>query len=216
MTQANNDLGQDMRRSSGGLPLSHVLRALADDQDNERISIGDLLKALGDRAIGALLFIFAFPNVLPMPPGTSAVLGAPLIFLAAQLAFNLKPWLPAIIAKRSMSRHDFQTLIGRIGPWLDRAEKLLRPRASALALPPMEYAVGFICLLLAVVVVLPIPFGNMLPALAISMLALGVLERDGYWVLAGLATAVASAVIVSGVIFALVKAAIYMVAQLLS
>ena len=205
-----------MRHTSGGLPLSEILRALADDQSNERISIGDLLKALGDRAIGALLFIFAFPNVLPMPPGTSAVLGAPLIFLAAQLAFNLKPWLPAIIAKRSMSRHDFQTLIGRIGPWLDRAEKLLRPRASALALPPMEYAVGFICLLLAVVVVLPIPFGNMLPALAISMLALGVLERDGYWVLAGLATAVASAVIVSGVIFALVKAAIYMVAQLLS
>lgn len=205
-----------MRHTSGGLPLSEILRALADDQSNERISIGDLLKALGDRAIGALLFIFAFPNVLPMPPGTSAVLGAPLVFLAAQLAFNLKPWLPSIIAKRSMSRDDFQTLIGRIGPWLERAEKLLRPRASGLALPPMEYVVGLICLLLAVVVVLPIPLGNIMPALAISMLALGVLERDGYWVLAGLATAIASAVVVSGVIFALVKAAIYMVAQLLS
>lgn len=205
-----------MKNSPVGLPLSEVLHALADDQSNERISIGDLLAALGDRALGALLFIFAFPNVLPMPPGTSAVLGAPLIFLAAQLAFNLKPWLPSIIAKRSMSREDFQTLIRRMGPWLERAEKMLRPRVSGLALPPMEYALGLICLLLAVVVVLPIPLGNMLPALAISMLALGVLERDGYWVLAGLAMAIGSAVVVSGVIFALVKAAIYMVAQFLS
>lgn len=204
-----------MRNSAGGLALSAILHELANDQSRERISIGDLLTALGDRALGALLFIFAFPNVLPVPPGTSAVLGAPLVFLAAQLAFNLKPWLPAIIANRSMPRGDFQTLIGRMKPWLERAEKMLRPRASGLTLPPMEYVVGFICLLLALVLALPIPLGNMLPALAISMLALGVLERDGYWVLGGLGMTGVAAVVVSGVIFALAKAAIFMVAEVL-
>lgn len=204
-----------MRNSAGGLALSAILHELANDQSRERISIGDLLNALGDRALGALLFIFAFPNVLPVPPGTSAVLGAPLVFLAAQLAFNLKPWLPAIIAKRSMPRDDFQTLIGRMKPWLERAEKMLRPRASGLTLPPMEYVLGFICLLLALVLALPIPLGNMLPALAISMLALGVLERDGYWVLAGLGMTGVAAVVVSGVIFALVKTAIFMFAKVL-
>jgi hypothetical protein len=71
--------------------------------------------------------------------------------------------------------------------------------------------VGLVCLLLAIVVLLPIPLGNMLPALAISMLALGVLERDGYWIVAGLATAAASAVVVSGVVFAGIKAATYLV-----
>jgi len=204
-----------MRNSAGGLALSAILHELANDQSRERISIGDLLNALGDRALGALLFIFAFPNVLPVPPGTSAVLGAPLVFLAAQLAFNLKPWLPAIIAKRSMPRDDFQALIGRMKPWLERAEKMLRPRASGLTLPPMEYVLGFICLLLALVLALPIPLGNMLPALAISMLALGVLERDGYWVLAGLGMTGVAAVVVSGVIFALVKTAIFMFAKVL-
>lgn len=204
-----------MKNSTGGIALSAILHELANDQSRARISIGDLLNALGDRALGALLFIFAFPNVLPVPPGTSAVLGAPLVFLAAQLAFNLKPWLPAIIAKRSMPRDDFQTLIGRMKPWLERAEKMLRPRASGLTLPPMEYVLGFICLLLALVLALPIPLGNMLPALAISMLALGVLERDGYWVLAGLAMTGVAAVVVSGVIFALVKAAIFMLAEVL-
>ena len=90
-----------------GLALSQLLRTLADDATRDRIAVGDLLQALGDRAIGALLSIFAFPNILPVPPGTSAVLGAPLVFLAAQLAFGMWPWLPGLISRRSMSRADF-------------------------------------------------------------------------------------------------------------
>ena len=204
-----------MRHSVGRLPLSQVLHGLANDPIRERISIVDLLAALGDRAIGALLFIFAFPNVLPTPPGTSAVLGAPLLFLAAQLAFGRQPWLPAIITKRSMSRDDFQTLIRRIAPWLARAEKLLKPRLSSLTLPPMEYLIGLVCLLLAILLALPIPLGNMLPALAISLIALGVLERDGVWVLAGLVTAGIATVVVSGVVFAMIKTGIYLFTQVL-
>lgn len=204
------------RQHSAGPALSEVLRQLAEDGGRERISIGDLLAALSDRALGALLFVFACPNVLPVPPGTSVILGTPLVILAAQLAFARKPWLPAFIARRSISRADFQGLIGRIFPWLQRAERMLRPRGSAWALPPMEYLVGLICLLLAIVVLLPIPLGNMLPALAISILALGVLERDGYWIVAGLATAAAAAVVVSGVIFAALQAVMYIVINFFS
>jgi hypothetical protein len=197
------------------LPLSVLLRILSSDLNLERISVGDLLSALGDRALGALMFVFAIPNVLPTPPGTSAVLGAPLIFLAAQVTFGRKPWLPAIITRRSMSREDFHALIHRIAPWLERAEKLLKPRASVLAMPPMEYVVGLVCLLLALVLVLPIPLGNMFPALAISLMALGLLERDGLWVSAGVIMAAVSMVVVSGVVFALVKATIYFFTQVL-
>ena len=79
----------------------------------------------------------------------------------------------------------------------------------------MEYLVGLVCLLLAVVLVLPVPLGNMLPALAISLLALGIMERDGLWILAGLATSLASAVVVSGVVFAMVKTAVFFFTQVL-
>ena len=195
--------------------LSSMLQALAQDDSRERISVGDLLEALGDRALAALLFVFAVPNVLPVPPGTSTVLGAPLVFLAAQLAFGRRPWLPSVMARRTMTRSDFAALVRRISPWLARAERLLRPRAMRLALPPMEYLVGMVCLLLAVVLVLPVPLGNMLPALAISLLALGVLERDGVWIVAGLVAAVASAIVVSGVVFAVVKAVLFFVTQVL-
>ena len=207
---------KEMPEAPEGLSLSDMLQRLADEGDSERISIGDLVAALGDRALGALLFIFAFPNALPALPGTSAILGAPLVFLAAQLALGLKPWLPGFIARRSVARKDFQSLIARVRPWLQRAERMLRPRASALALPPMEYVVGLICFLLAIVVLLPIPLGNMLPALSISLLALGILERDGYWIVAGLAAAAGATVLVSGVILGLVKGALFMGARYFS
>ena len=190
--------------------------ALAQDERRERIAVGDLLTALGDRALAALLFVFAAPNVVPVPPGTSAALGAPLVFLAAQLAFGRRPWLPGVIARRALSRADFAALVRRIGPWLARAERLLRPRAMALARPPMEQLIGLVCLLLAVVLVLPVPLGNMLPALAISLLALGILERDGLWILTGLGTAAAAAGVVSGVVFAMIQATLFLAAELVS
>ncbi|MBN9010426.1 MAG: exopolysaccharide biosynthesis protein, partial [Rhizobiales bacterium] len=65
--------------------LSTILQLLAGS-DEERILISRLVEAFADRAFGALMFIFALPNVIPMPPGTSAILGFPLVVIAAQLA----------------------------------------------------------------------------------------------------------------------------------
>lgn len=201
--------------SAAGPTLSDLLHGMAQQAGRERISVRDLIDALGDRALGALLFLFAFPNVLPMPPGTSAVLGAPLVFLAAQLMVGRGPWLPRLLASRSMSQADFAALVRRIAPWLKRGERMLRPRFSWLARPPAEFALGAVCLVLALVLVLPVPLGNVLPAVAISLLALAIVERDGLWVLAGLAAALVSAGVVSGVIFAAVKVAMLLAERLL-
>ena len=186
---------------------------IAADTSRERVSIADLLAALQDRALAALLLIFALPNVIPVPPGTSALLGAPLLFLAAQLTLGRQPWLPRVVTERSMLRAHFAAVIARAAPWLARAERLLRPRWRAACRPPAEYLVGAICLVLSLIVFLPIPLGNMLPALAICVLALGILERDGAWVLAGVLTAIGSVGLIWGVVYALMKAAVFVIAN---
>jgi hypothetical protein len=200
---------------AAGPLLSELLQSLALQDGRERVSVRDLIDALGERALGALLFLFAFPNVLPVPPGTSAVLGVPLVFLAAQLMLGLRPWLPRVLSSRSMSQADFAATVRRITPWVQRGERLLRPRLGWLARPPMEYALGAVCLFLAIVVALPIPLGNVLPAVSISLLALAIVERDGLWVLAGLGVAVLATGVVSGVIFAIVKATLLLIEHLL-
>ncbi|MGQ4275096.1 exopolysaccharide biosynthesis protein [Terrihabitans sp. B22-R8] len=196
--------------------MSEVLKELAADETQDRISIGDLLLAMRHRAIGALMFIFAFPNVLPTPPGTSTVLGAPLIFLAVQMMLGLAPWLPRFIADRSLPRSDFAKLTEKAAPWIARAEKLLHPRAGAVTGPPFEYVVGGICVLLTIILLLPIPLGNMLPALAVCMFALGTLERDGVWIVAGLFTAIISVGVVWGVLYAMIKSGWFLIAGYLN
>ncbi len=192
-----------------GRKLSDILRSIADDTARERISVGELVAAMGDRAFGALMLVFALPNALPMPPGVSGILGAPLVFLAAQLMLGRSPWLPRMIANRSMLRTDFVVLANRGGPWLAKAEGLLRPRLGVLARPPAENAIGALCLILAIILVLPIPLGNILPALAICLLSLGILERDGFWVIAGVFMSVASIAVEGGVVFALFKGTLF-------
>jgi hypothetical protein len=67
------------------------------------------------------------------------------------------------------------------------------------------------CVLLAIILFLPIPFGNNLPALAICLFALALLERDGLAAVVGVVVAILSAIIVWGVLYALIKSAIFVI-----
>jgi hypothetical protein len=183
--------------------FSEVLQDLAAG-DGERIAIADILTAFGDRAFGALMLVFAIPNVLPTPPGTSSVLGAPLLFITFQLMIG-RPvlWLPRLITQRSVARADFARLVDRMVPWLAKAERLLRPRLSLLIGPVQDRFIGAACLLLAIILFMPIPFGNMVPALAISAFAIGLVERDGIAVSAGWAVSACAIGILAAVSAAL-------------
>lgn len=186
--------------------LSRVLLALSSDPQRERIRIGDLLLAMQDQALATLILFFALPNLLPVPPGTSGVLGVPLLFLAAQLALGLPAWLPASIAARSISRERFAALTRRLLPWLARVEPLLRPRWPALSAALPVRLAGLLCFVLAAVLALPVPLGNMAPAFAISVMMLGVLRHDGAWLVAGAAAGAAALAIALAVIWAGLRA----------
>lgn len=192
--------------------LSDVLAGLAGDESRERISIGDLCAALGDRSVGALMLVFALPNVVPSPPGTSAITGMPLILLAACLMLGKSPWLPAFITGRSLSRSAFGTMAGHMVPWLEKAERLLRPRLEPLCSGLPERIAGLCCFVLAVIIALPIPLGNILPAIAICCFSLALLERDGLFSLAGLALTAISLFVVSGVLYVIFRAVVFFVA----
>lgn len=190
--------------------LSQRLTQLANDEARDRIAMADLLTLMPGQALAALILIFAAPNVVPGPPGLSAILGLPMVYLTFQLMLGRRPWLPPVIAQRTFARGDFAALVLRIAPLLARLEKLLRPRLPAMVSYHAERATGAFCFLLAIIILMPVPLGNMLPALAISLMMLGLLERDGLWVGIGAATGALSLVVVAGVIYAMIKAVIFL------
>lgn len=210
-TEATHRAGRLRRLGPEPTPkrLSEILQTVAQESSAERITVGDLLVAMQGRAIGALLLVFAFPNILPTPPGLAGILGLPLIYLSSQLMLGRLPWLPPFISNRSITRETFVALVDRAVPWLARAERMLKQRLWVLTSPPAQRFIGAVCLILSLVLVLPIPFGNMLPSIAISILALGLLERDGLWIIAGLISSVISTAVVGSLAYALVKSAIF-------
>src|SRR3990167_8766250 len=119
-----------MSDSSHAPRISEILDGIAATR-RKTVSVRDVLEAFGDRAFGALMFVFAAPVALPMPPGISAILGAPLLFITAQLMVGRRTlWLPKVLAERSMTRADFAALMEKLQPYLARLERRLRPRLT--------------------------------------------------------------------------------------
>ncbi|WP_103173986.1 exopolysaccharide biosynthesis protein [Paracoccus sp. SY] len=186
--------------------LSRALTHLAERWSEPRLSIAQLLTALGDRGLIGLLLILAVANAIPNPPGTSTVLGLPMLYLSWQVTRGGMPWLPQFLADRSFDITHFRALITRAMPYLDRVERLLRPRLAVLSSPLAIKAVGGVCLILSIVLILPIPFGNLLPATAIAIIALGALERDGLWILGGVLFGLATTVFLASAVAVLITA----------
>ncbi|MBC7738035.1 MAG: exopolysaccharide biosynthesis protein [Candidatus Saccharibacteria bacterium] len=176
-----------------------LLSLTKGDDQSERLSLAQILTNLSDQARGVLMILFALPNCVPGIPGTSAITGLPLVFLTLQMALNLPPWLPAFIANRSVSRQWLAGVMIKAEPWLRRIERLVHPRLMVLTSDTAERLVGAWGLVLSVVIMLPIPLGNTLPALSLLALSVGFVGRDGAWVLGGL--------VVSGLAAALLFAA---------
>jgi hypothetical protein len=157
-----------LRHSSAS--LSALLIAFAANFTAERVRVRDITESLGQRSFGFILLIFALPNSLPIIgiPGVSTITGLPMLFIAVQMALGHKRvYLPRWIADSSIATVDFQKLVNKVAPWLRRIEKLMRPRISVLTLGSAERWLGAFCVLLAFLLVLPIPLGNLLPALGI-------------------------------------------------
>jgi len=164
----------------------------------DRVTVRDILDIFGERAFGGLMFVFAAPLILPMPPGLSAILGAPLVFITAQLMIGLpRLWLPKAMASQGMGRAEFIGFMAKILPRLQRMERVLRPRMTWLFVPVAERLIGLVAFVLAIIVFLPIPLGNMAPSLAIAALGLGIVEKDGLLALIGWLTAVASLLVLA-------------------
>jgi len=204
-----------LRHSSDS--LSSLLLAFAANFTAERVRVRDIIESLGQRSFGFILLIFALPNSLPILgiPGVSTITGMPMLFVAVQMALGHKRvYLPHWIADSSIATADFQKLITKVAPWLRRVEKLMRPRISFLTLGSAERWLGAFCVLLAFLLILPIPLGNLLPALGILFIALGLIESDGVCVLAGLAIGIAAWGFLSGLVWVAVQTLLTMFDQM--
>ncbi|KAE8436097.1 exopolysaccharide biosynthesis protein [Marinobacter sp. TBZ242] len=172
--------------------LASALRVLPDRLPAGRPTLNDILSALGDRGLGLVLLIFSIPAIIPTP-GIPAgmIFGSALALLGGQMVVGAKRVrLPSFIAQRRIGQEVLRQVFQRATPLIDKLERRLSIRLAGLMSPLAMRVIGGVIVVMALLIALPIPFGNTLPGLAILALSLGLARQDGIAVLVGMSLAV--------------------------
>jgi hypothetical protein len=176
----------------GGLPdsLTGIFDTLLDHTDGQKVSIDSLLSALDNRSYGPLLLL---PSLLALGPtgaipGMSIAMGSVIILIAVQMLFKHgQPWLPDRILSFEFERERLESAVEKSRPYVERLQRLIRPRLTELTTRPWSYAIPVFSILFALTMfpLAVVPFGVALPAAAMTLLSIGMTMKDGYFVLAG-------------------------------
>ncbi|MDC0115849.1 exopolysaccharide biosynthesis protein [Octadecabacter sp.] len=168
------------------LAISQQLIQLADDAPSDAVTLDWALERMNDRAFGLFLLVLALPCCIPFLWGIPQVVALPLMFVSAQILLGRgSPWLPTKLGARTISKDGLQSLADRAGPWLRKIEAVSRPRLTVLCHPPLDRLVGLALVLFSASILVPIPGTNSVPGLAVVMVAMGLLQRDGLLILTG-------------------------------
>jgi len=169
--------------------LSGEIEALVAVLSERPVTLREIIAVIHGRAYTLLLIILSLPFCLPVPiPGLSTALGAIIALIGLRLSLRASPWLPAAILDAKVASSKVALLLRASQKVAKGFEVLLRPRWCFL----VDYVVlhhfygAMICISgLLLLLPLPIPFSNLIPALTVIFLAAALIERDGYFIVAG-------------------------------
>ena len=169
--------------------LSEDLSLILREFEVETVTLREVMSVLHGRGYVLLVMLLALPFSTPIPlPGLSTPFGLVIALIGVRLALGQKPWLPARLLDTRLSPKFFVKVFAAARKILRAFEYFLRPRLLWITGSPRLLQLHAVPILLCAVLLLlplPIPFSNILPAFSILLLAAGLLERDGVFILAG-------------------------------
>ena len=169
--------------------LSEDLERLLQEFAAETVTLREVMAVLDGRGYILLVMLLALPFITPIPlPGLSTPFGLVIALIGLRLTLGLKPWLPARLLDTTLAPRLFARVFAAARKIVRGFEVLLKPRLPWMTAGPLILRLHalpiFLCGLL-LLLPLPIPFSNLLPAFSILLVAAGLLGRDGFFILAG-------------------------------
>jgi hypothetical protein len=164
--------------------LQTLLASLIEQTKGDRVTIEDLLNAVGRRAFGPILIVLGFIAIGPLTivPGTSWLVALVTLLFAAQVALGQsRPWLPKKALTASFPREMLVRGVNTMSRPARFIDRFVKPRIGVLTDPPFVQLVA-IAAMFAALISFPlglVPFGPVLPGLAIMLIGLGLTARDG-------------------------------------
>ena len=183
-------------------PISRLIAEVVERCPGERITLGEMAEAFGDRAFGLLILMLCLPGLLP---GMASIFGTPMLILGVQMGLGFrKPKLPGFIARQSLKRTDVIRLSSGSSKLLTRVERYVRPRPGAFTNNTADKVVGWLTAYSALMLILPGPGTNGPPAFGTIIMSLGVVENDSKVVGIGILTTILANIFATAVLLAIV------------
>lgn len=198
-SQAKREHASDQPRVPvGTMPparLSDDLAELRRRSAGQSLTVDEMEQALKGRGFAMLLLLLALPFCFIPVPGLSTPFGIAVFIIGIRIATGRKPWLPAFVRRKTIPPARLARILDGGIRFARTMEKCVKPRMHFLQRWPgmmnligLGIASGGLLLLLP----LPIPFSNTIPAWAVVLLSAGMMERDGLLVLLGHLTTLVS------------------------
>lgn len=167
-------------------PFSQVLVDVGA-VDDPNLPMHELVGTFGERGFGALLLILGLLSaVIGVIPGTTTLLGIPILIIGVQLLFRRDElWLPSWILKRDLPRPAFAEAAAKVRSRLERVERFSRPRLGFMSSDLSEALIGLMCMVWAAVLMLPLIGFNLFPSLIVAAFGFGLMQKDGVVMLVG-------------------------------
>ncbi|MFN3856139.1 MAG: exopolysaccharide biosynthesis protein [Caulobacter sp.] len=201
----------DLHRDNPSQGFIDLVVGLPDGAGPEGLTLGEVLDRMDERAFGILILILAVPCLVPALYGVPQIVGVPIILLAAQMMVGREePWLPASWLNKRISLEWLERMAGFADKSMRWTERVSRPRLTFLATGLGEKIAAAFMILATLTIVLPMT--NSVPSLALTLLAVGVIQRDGAFVALGSAVATAWVGFLASVVIGLAFGATWAVA----
>lgn len=167
-------------------PLSALVRRMEKTlPEGESITIGQFLCFLGVHGFVFFILVLALLNVfIFMLPGLSILFGVPMVILAVQMVLGLPaPIFPNFVQKQKLKGAYLHKGLDLAAQALEKIEPFIKPRILVLTSQGAARVHSVVALLLALMVAIPMPLLNLPPSFGAILLAIGLMQRDGVFVL---------------------------------
>ncbi|MDK1383991.1 exopolysaccharide biosynthesis protein [Sinorhizobium sp. 8-89] len=170
--------------------LSDTLNDMIASIKGNTITLRELMIEIGEHGFLLLCALLTLPFLIPVSiPGVSTVFGAAIILISLAITLNRLPWLPQRILDRQIETEKLVPTLKKGAALVSKLDRFVRPRLRFLTQGAvMNRFNGLMIMAGGVLLMFPlglIPLSNTLPGIAILLLSLGIIQRDGLMVAGG-------------------------------
>jgi hypothetical protein len=171
-------------------------------QPGAKLTCDDLMGAVGPHSHVLAIFVFSLLNLLPAPPGYNFVMALIIVILSIIMLMGKEIKLWRVFGRMKLPMKPMSKLLGWLATLTSWIARISSPRLLHLTSPAARPVIALVGIVLGVVMLVPIPFTNMLPSIGLAMICVGQLNRDGLLVLAGVIVGVLGLAVMAAAIWA--------------